>query len=176
MRFQHLLLLQLLSLESPTPMLKVDPWLFFLFSDCHATRLEFPHYVHARDIFVFSSYVTLIPLQCVQFTPYSLHLFTKTWKTVSWTKCPLVQMSLRVYWAFSCQAPCQASFRHLPVGLKFQFLEFYLRIFEAHSRFAAFLVSFLSTHDFNIAYLHLSTICPCIMQTRTICSIWIIYL
>ena len=24
------------------------------------------------------------------------------------------QMSLRVYWVFSCQAPCQASFRHLP--------------------------------------------------------------
>jgi hypothetical protein len=28
-----------------------------------------------------------------------------------------MQMNLRVYWVFSCQAPCQASFRHLPLGL-----------------------------------------------------------
>ena len=49
---------------------KVHPCSIFLFSDHRATKWEFPRYTHARDIFVFSSYVTLIPLQCVPFILY----------------------------------------------------------------------------------------------------------
>ena len=114
-RFQHLLLLRLLSLERPTPMLQVDPWIFFVFSDCHATEWEFPHYVHARDIFVFSSYVTLIPLQCVPFISH------QDMESVALA----LQMSLRVL-PSSLHLPaklafvtCQASFCHFPLGLKF---------------------------------------------------------
>ena len=83
-------------------------------SDRHATEWEFPHYVHARDILVFCSHVTLIPLPCV------LSFYTKTWKALSWTEDPRypIQMSLRGSWASSCKTPGQASFRHLPLGVK----------------------------------------------------------
>ena len=33
-------------------------------------------------------------------------------------------MSLRAYWVFSCEAPCQARFRHLPLGLKWDLKHF----------------------------------------------------
>ena len=63
-------------------------------------------------IIVFPSHVTLIHLQCVPFILYQdMDSFVLGIK-------PLIQMSLQNYWVFSCRAPCQASFRHLPLSLK----------------------------------------------------------
>ena len=94
------------------------PCIFFVFSDRHATEWEFPHYVHARDIFVFSSYVTLIPLQCVPFILY------QDMESLVLDIISLNTDELRAYWVFSRKAPCQASFRHLPLGLKWDLKHF----------------------------------------------------
>ena len=53
-------------------MLKVDPWTFFVRSDRHATEMEFPHYLHASDILVLSSY-DIDPLSM-----YPVHYVLKT--------------------------------------------------------------------------------------------------
>ena len=101
-------------------MLKVDPWIFFVFSDCHATKREFPHYVHLRDMWyicvLFIIYVILITLQRVPFILYqdmeSLVLGVISLNTDEFASILGVFMP--------SQAPWQANFRHLPLGPKFE--------------------------------------------------------
>lgn len=68
-------------------MLKVDRWIFFLFSDRHATEWEFPHYVRIRALYIrymFSSYVTVTPFNvsrslCVHYIPKQSKTFKALW-------------------------------------------------------------------------------------------------
>ena len=101
--------------ERSTPMLKAD-----LTSSLCLVTATLPHYVHARDIFVFPfpSYVTLIPLQCVPFILY------QDMESLVLDIISLNTDELRAYWVFSRKAPCQASFRHIPLGLKWNLKHF----------------------------------------------------
>ena len=90
-------------------MLKVDPWILFV--------LVTPTLLSRSFLIMFMRVIYSGSLHMWHWSPFNVSrsFHTTTWKVkvVSWTSYPLMQMSLGVCWVFSCQVPCQASFRHL---------------------------------------------------------------
>ena len=85
-RFQHFLLLQLLSLEIPTPMLKVDPGIFVLFSDHHATEWL----LNGSFLIILTRVISNFVLFIRDIDPPSMCpvLFPRHWKPCLWHNIP----------------------------------------------------------------------------------------